>query len=203
MSLTDNRSSVPREQTQVSIQEFVAALQGLDSGAYNDIGGILEFLRSHRIAPETLTPYLTWNQKYYTRNLIDRTPSYQLLAICWEKGQGSSIHDHQGQNCWMAVPLGRLMVQNYRVLSQDLQAGTCELVSTDKLEMNSSNPAAVDLHYPVHRVYNPIEFDDRAVSVHLYSRPFDSCMAYSLEQGTCRLVNLEFTTRYGQGCPKP
>ena len=30
----------------------------------------------------------------------------------------SSIHNHKGQNCWMAAPMGKLAVQNYRVLAK-------------------------------------------------------------------------------------
>ena len=38
---------------------------------------------------------------------------------------------------------------------------------------------------PVHDVRNRREFGERAVSLHLYSRPFDSCIVYSAEQHTC------------------
>ena len=45
--------------------------------------------------------------------------------------------------------------------------------------MNPSHPCAVDPLEPVHRVLNPREFNQRAVSLHVYSRPFDTCVVYS------------------------
>ena len=91
-----------------------------------------------------------------------------------------------------------LLVENYRVLEQNLNQGKCELKSTDTVEMNPTHPCAVDPLEPVHRVYNPRDFNQRAVSLHVYSRPFDSCMVYSPEQGTCGEIKLHYTTEYGK-----
>jgi len=183
---------------QVSIQDFVAELRKFPKAAFDRTDQIIQFLQHTPVTPETLAPYLTWDQQHYTRNLIDKTPLYELIAICWEIGQVSSVHNHRDQNCWMAVPIGRLMVENYRVISQDVEKGCCELATADKVEMNPARPCAVDPLEPVHRVYNPREFNQRAVSLHVYSRPFDSCVVYSPEQGTCGVIKLHYTTEYGK-----
>jgi len=44
----------------------------------------------------------------------------------------------------MAVPMGRLLVQNYRTISQDPTGGKCKLESTNRVEMNPGNPCRVD-----------------------------------------------------------
>jgi hypothetical protein len=49
----------------------------------------------------------------------------------------------------------------------------------------------------VHCVRNPREFNHRAVSLHVYSRPFDTCVVYSPEQHTCGEIKLHYTTEYG------
>jgi hypothetical protein len=120
------------------------------------------------------------------------------MAICWEAGQASSVHNHRDQNCWMAVPVGRLLVQNFHTVSQDIERGCCELQATDSVEMNPARPCAVNPQDPVHRVINPREFAERAVSLHVYSRPFDTCVVYSPEQGTCGEIRLHFNTAYGK-----
>jgi predicted metal-dependent enzyme (double-stranded beta helix superfamily) len=165
---------------------------------FNHTDQIFSFLQSAPVAPETLAPYLTWDRQHYTRNLIDKTPLYELVAICWEVGQVSSVHNHRDQNCWMAVPSGRLLVENYRVLSQKLEQGTCQLEAAETREMNPEHPCAVDPLEPVHRVFNPREFKQRAVSLHVYSRPFDTCVVYSPEQGTCGEIKLHYNTEYGK-----
>ena len=185
---------------QVPIQDFVTELRKFPETAFARTDVIAKFLEGTSVAPDTLVSYLTWDRQHYTRNLIDKTPLYELIAICWEVGQGSSVHNHKDQNCWMAVPVGRLLVENFRVISQKLEEGTCRLETADILEMNSTHPCAVDPAEPVHRVYNPREFDARAVSLHVYSRPFDSCIVYSPEQGTCGEIKLRYNTEYGKPC---
>lgn len=178
----------------IAIQDFVAELRKLPAAAFETTGQVLSFAREHPVLPSSLEPFLFWDTQHYTRNLIDKTALYELIAICWEIGQGSSIHNHREQNCWMLVPIGRLVVQNYRVLFQDLAAGKCRLERSDLVEMNPANPVAVDPREPVHKVDNPGDFRQRAVSLHIYSRPFDTCDVYSEEQQSCGTIRLYYNS---------
>jgi len=186
----------------VSIAKYVELLRQLPAEAFEDVPRVEEWARLHPVDPATLDPYLCWDRQHYTRNLIDHTDLYDLMAICWDVGQISSIHNHRGQNCWMSVPIGRLMVQNYRVLSENVEEHRCEIVPTDAVEMNALRPVGVNPKHPVHSVCNPREYNERAVSLHIYSRPFDSCVVYSDEQGTCGEIDLHFTTKYGESVPR-
>ena len=42
------------------------------------------------------------------------------------------------------------------------------------------------------------EFNQRAVSVHVYSKPFDTCEVYQREKGTYADVPLFYTSEYGK-----
>jgi predicted metal-dependent enzyme (double-stranded beta helix superfamily) len=183
---------------QIQIQDFVAELQKFPQSAFDGTAEILAFLQRTPVAASSLAPYLTWDRQHYTRNLIDKTPLYELIAICWEIGQASSVHNHRDQNCWMAVPIGRLLVENYHLVSQKLDEGSCQLETSNTVEMNPSQPCAVDPSDPVHRVLNPAEFKERAVSLHVYSRPFDTCVVYSPERGTCGEIKLHYNTEFGK-----
>jgi cysteine dioxygenase len=183
---------------QVSIHDFISELRKFPESVFDRTEQLRAFLQENPIIPESLAPYLTWDRQHYTRNLVDKTPLYELLAICWEVGQASSVHNHRDQNCWMAVPTGRLLVENFHVVHQDIAAGKCTIQATETVEMNASQPCAVDPLEPVHRVFNPRGFNQRAVSLHVYSRPFDTCVVYSAEQGTCGEIELHYTTEYGK-----
>ena len=183
---------------QLSIQDFISELHKLPDKSFVDTGEILTFLERTSVAPDTLSPYLNWDRQHYTRNLIDKTTLYELIAICWEVGQASSVHNHRDQNCWMSAPIGRLHVENFHLVSQDVDHGRSQLTPTDIVEMNSAHPCAVNPADPVHRVVNPTTFGERAVSLHIYSRPFDSCVVYSPEQGTCGVIKLHYTTVFGK-----
>src|SRR5437660_3327310 len=182
----------------VPIQKLVDELRTLPESAFIPAEPLRRFLTQMPVDAESLAPYLTWDRQHYTRNLIDRTPIYELMAICWEVGQASSVHNHRDQNCWMATPIGRLHVENFHLGHQDLQGGRCQLQRAATVEMNVSHPCAVDPADPVHRVLNPREFNQRAVSLHVYSRPFDTCVVYSPEQGTCGEIRLHFNTEFGK-----
>lgn len=182
----------------LSIRDFVAELRKFPEKAFDETGELLGFLQHTCVEPDTLKPYLNWDRQHYTRNLIDKTPLYELIAICWEVGQISSVHNHRDQNCWMAAPIGRLMVENFHLVSQDVDHGQSQLTPTDRVEMNLMHPCAVNPADPVHRVVNPKEFGERAVSLHIYSRPFDTCVVYSPEQGTCGVIRLHYNTVFGK-----
>jgi cysteine dioxygenase len=182
----------------VPIEKLVAGLRQMPESAFAPTEPLRQFLRDTPVSADSLAPYLHWDRQHYTRNLIDRTPLYELMAICWEVGQASSVHNHRDQNCWMAVPIGRLLVENFHLVHQDLPGGRCSLEPTNTVEMNISQPCAVDPADPVHRVVNPREFNQRAVSLHVYSRPFDRCVVYSPEQGTCGEIQLHFNTMFGK-----
>ncbi len=182
----------------VPVQKLVEELRKLPEQTFVSTEPLRVLLQENPVDPDSLSPYLNWDRQHYTRNLIDRTPLYELMAICWEVGQASSVHNHRDQNCWMAVPIGRLHVENFHLIGQNLEDGTCQLEPLNTIEMNVTHPCAVDPADPVHRVVNPREFNQRAVSLHVYSRPFDTCVVYSPEQGTCGEIKLHFNTEYGK-----
>jgi len=185
----------------VPVQQLVARLEELGAADFLQVERPLAVLRAHPVDPESLAPYIFWNAQHYTRNLIHKTELYELLAICWDVGMRSSIHNHKDQNCWMAAPVGKLEVHNYKVLEENLASQHCNIVPTDVVEITRSNPVAVDPIDPVHDVRNPREWNQRAVSLHLYSRPFDSCIVYSCEQHTCGEIGLCYTSMYGKLVP--
>jgi cysteine dioxygenase len=182
----------------IPITDFVTRLQSFPAPAFDGIDTIREFLQEAPVDEQSLAPYLTWNRQHYTRNLIDKTGLYELLAICWEVGQVSSVHNHRDQNCWMAAPIGKLVVENFQVGFENVEAGECRLAASNRVELTAENPCAVDPREPVHRVVNPREANQRAVSLHIYSRPFDTCVVYSPEQGTCGEIRLHYNTVFGK-----
>ena len=185
----------------VPIETLVASLRALPASAFDTTEQVQSLLAEMPVEEGSLSPYLTWNPQHYTRNLIDKSDLYELIAICWEVGQGSSVHNHRDQNCWMAAPVGKLLVENFHVDFEDVSAGKCDLAASNTVELTAECPCAVDPQEPVHRVVNPREGNQRAVTLHVYSRPFDSCVVYSPEQGACGEIKLHYNTVFGKTVP--
>lgn len=158
------------------------------------------FLMENPVAFGSIQKYLHWSSDFYTRNLIYKDDRFEMMAVCWEKGQESRIHNHSEQRCWMTVPMGRLKGQNFAVDEIDPSQGFCKLRETDSFELSESLAAKVELEEPIHQILNPKEFDGRAVSIHIYSKPFDRCISYCRETDTFKEVNLYYTSIDGKLC---
>ena len=180
-----------------TIDEFIEGLCRIGEKDFTE-PRVDRYLRENPVVPESLTPYLFYASTHYTRNLIYKCDLFELIAICWEVGQVSRIHNHAGQRCWMAVPIGRLAVQNYAVLRIDESSGYCELRETSRLVMDPSNPSYVDPDMPIHAVLNLPEYGRHAASLHIYSRPYDRCLVYSLENNSYQEVPLFYDSTYGR-----
>jgi len=185
---------------QLVISDWVKNLAAISDRDFT-LETVQDYILHHAVRPESLEKYLFFSKGSYTRNMIYKNDVFECMTICWEVGQFSRIHNHRDQNCWMSAPIGRLKVQNFRVegkQSEDEHCGTCRLIPTDIYEMDAAHPAYVNPLEPVHQVLNLPEYNQRAVSIHVYSRPFDMCEVYYKDKGTYADVPLHYTSEYGK-----
>jgi len=181
----------------VTIQEFVNRLAAVPEREFTH-AGILGFLRRHPVDLASLEPYLYFSSDHYTRNLIHRTSLFELLAICWESGQKSAIHNHRDQRCWMATAYGKVQVQNFKLIRKDPAARVCELEADTHCLIAPNSPQEVDPDEPIPHVINPASFASRAFTIHIYSSPFDTCEVYDLKEKHYRDVPLVNTSEFGE-----
>jgi cysteine dioxygenase len=126
-----------------------------------------DWRRFARFAPET-----------YTRNLVARNEQFEMLVLCWSAGQESPIHDHAGQHCFMAVLEGRIEELQYAFPPA---AGRGPLRRTARRVFEPGEVAYIHDRIALHKV-RP-HAGQAAVSLHLYSRPIDTCQVYDEETG--------------------
>jgi cysteine dioxygenase len=190
---------MPKQVTpeQLTIADWVKGLAAIPEPEFT-LQNVQDYILAHVVRPETLDKYLFFSKGNYTRNLIFKNEIFECMAICWEVGQASRIHNHRDQNCWMSAPIGRLRIQNFRVNDRDTALGTCHILPTDIYDMDAAHPAYVNPLEPVHQVLNLPEFKQRAVSIHVYSKPFEICEVYQREKGTYADVPLHYTSEFGK-----
>jgi cysteine dioxygenase len=184
-----------------SIQHLIKGLRSIDDHNFN-CDNVYQYLADTPVEVESLNKYLFWSNTCYTRNLIYKDERFEAMAICWEKGQVSRVHNHSDQMCWMMVPVGRLQGQNFAVSELDESRAYCRLEETDSFELSDCLTAKVELEQPIHQILNLPEYDQRAVSIHIYSRPFDTCLSYCRETHTYKEVPLFYTSIDGKLCEK-
>ena len=183
----------------VSVHNLIDGLTEIPDAEF-DCDNVYTFLSDHPVEVDSIQKYLHFSPTFYTRNLIYKDARFEMMAICWERGQVSRVHNHSEQRCWMTVPIGRLRGQNFAVAEIDESRGYCKLVETDTFDLSDCLAAKVELEEPVHQILNLAEFGERAVSIHVYSKPYDRCLSYCRDTDTFKEVPLFYTSIDGKLC---
>ena len=184
----------------VKIENLIEGLREISDADFT-CDKVYQFLAENPVDVNTITKYFHWSDKFYTRNLIYKDARFELMAVCWNKGQVSKIHNHADQMCWMTVPVGKLRGQNFRAAEIDEAKSFCRLEETNQFDLSDCLTAKVELEEPIHQILNLPEFDERAVSLHIYSKPFDRCLSYCRETSRVAEVSLFYTSIGGKLCP--
>jgi cysteine dioxygenase len=183
----------------VTISELIAGLVEMSDDEFV-CEPVYDYLGQHEIDTASIEKYIYWSPNFYTRNLIYKDERFEMMAICWNLGQVSRVHNHSEQRCWMMVPVGRLKGQNFAVESIDEASGHCKLRETDSFELSDCLTAKVELEEPIHQILNLDEYGERAVSIHIYSKPYDRCLSYCRDTDTFKEVKLFYTSVDGKLC---
>jgi cysteine dioxygenase len=191
--------------TAVSAAAFVEGIRTLSEGVITK-QKIYDFLVEQQIRPEELEQYKLWMPDRHTRNKIFRNDMIEVMLICWPIGAITPLHTHNGQLGWMTMLEGKLVVENYRkvecnrpenqqVVGMDCLAGATRIEMehlVDELAIPGGPLNTVDKTQTIHRIKNLPEWNERAVSMHVYSRPIDSCVVFDMDAQSCYRRDLKY-----------
>jgi cysteine dioxygenase len=150
------------------------------------------YLQKTLIEPASLQRYIFFRPERYTRNLVFKNEAFELLVICWNIGHQAPVHGHEGERCWSRVEQGSLLLCNYREISEN------PLVVRQIGEPYRGERGYLDGPADIHSVANPASSKAPAVSLHLYSHPYDQCDIYDLDKNEKRRVRLRYDTVDGK-----
>lgn len=113
----------------------------------------------------------------YTRNLVYKDELFEMILLCWDVGQVTPIHNHQGQRCWMGVLDGQVEETLYAFPGPRSSPPTAK----NSKQHVRGEVAFITDEIALHRIaqVGPA----RAVSLHLYSRPIPQCSVYDPTTG--------------------
>ena len=172
-----------------SISTLYQLLNELSLVSENDYKKIVSKLA---LNPDELSSYAFWEADSYTRNCIVRTPDYELILICWDKGTCSKVHCHSGEDCWMYLVEGELKEQRYKVNDEG------NLIKTQSLKMNTEDYTRSYMHDRMgfHSIHNMAE--GRSMSLHLYAKPIDTCNCYHEDKESFEPKDLSYFSYEGK-----
>ncbi|XP_025242809.1 cysteine dioxygenase type 1 isoform X1 [Theropithecus gelada] len=134
---------------------------------------------------------------WYTRNLVDQgNGKFNLMILCWGEGHGSSIHDHTNSHCFLKMLQGNLK----ETLFAWPDKKSNEMVKKSERVLRENQCAYINDSIGLHRVEN-ISHTEPAVSLHLYSPPFDTCHAFDQRTGHKNKVTMTFHSKFGIRTP--
>ena len=119
----------------------------------------------------------------YTRTCVFRNDAFELVLINWDIGSSSSIHDHGGQRCWLAVLEGALRVDDYVRRDGGRIPNVAILDYLDSFDLSAGDVDARSGRFDIHRV--SCAGRTGAVSLHLYARPIRTFGVYDPERSRC------------------
>ncbi len=141
---------------------------------------VTKLLNETNLSSLDLMPYTFYSQDSYTRNQVYKSHEFELILMCWQPGQKSCVHGHEGQKCWMKVIDGCLEFTDYddstgQLVEQSRQIGQLGFVD---------GPAYI---HGVRAVGN-----QSSLSLHLYARPFNQCDAYKPDDNEKKRIKLSY-----------
>jgi cysteine dioxygenase len=158
-----------------------AALREPEPAGGKNVAGLLaRYAQAH----DDWRDYVHFREECYARNLVSASELFELLVICWQPGQVSPIHDHQGQRCWMGVLEGGMRETQFHTAglgplrvgrTSVLQPGQVAFIR-DEIALHEIAPAG----------------EAAGVTLHLYSRPIRECRIFDRQSGQVSIRGLAY-----------
>jgi cysteine dioxygenase len=140
-----------------------------------------ELLERLVVTPEELKPHALFSERRYARNLVYKNGAFEIMIMCWNAGQRSSIHDHAGS-------LGGI-----KILQGELTECLFTRAPNEMIKSLSSSDYALERHRVeetslIHQISNLQADNAKSVSIHIYVPPLIRMHVYSLEDPAVRDV---------------
>lgn len=149
-----------------NIEQLIAYLNAADIRGYKKVASLLD------IPTSEWARYAFFSDEKYTRNCVSRTEAYELVLLCWQKGQVTPVHCHNNQECWVHVLEGSFAEQRFISIEEGKA-----LSSDQELQLMTERTSYMNDGMGYHSLANTA--NGTAMSLHLYAAPIDRCRIYN------------------------
>jgi cysteine dioxygenase len=190
-----------------SLKDLVAQLHDIFESDHISVEYVQTLMASYQSQHKEWKRFAKFDPHRYTRNLVDSgNGKFNLMVLCWNEGQGSSIHSHANSHCFLKVLGGAIKEELYEWPSScqgDNQSSEISETSMKKWAENvygKNECAYINDSIGLHRVENT-SHTDTAVTLHLYSPPFDECQCFDERTGRSVASKVTFWSKFGRRTP--
>lgn len=191
--------------TATGLADLVARLDALapDEVTLPVVG---DLVAGAKLTDRELARYVGARPDRYARRQVHRSRNFDVLVLTWMPGQGTPIHNHAGNLGWVRLVRGQISEETFKLVPGSSlpdaataadphgDGGNVGLVRTGEgVIAQVGAVATADRVRAIHRLGNPAGPNgDPTVTLHVYSLPHDTCLAFDLERRTCQRRELSF-----------
>lgn len=127
--------------------------------------------------------FLVPTPERYARRLVHRDPQdrYTVIAMVWDRGQGTPLHDHAGIWCVECVYQGRIRVTSYSVRGGDPERDLVQFEQETVIHAGVGEAGALIPPFEYHVLENAQ--DTPAVTLHVYGGEMTHCHVFEPAEG--------------------
>jgi cysteine dioxygenase len=104
--------------------------------------------------------YVKFSPKKYNRISLTKTHDFEIILICWKKGQSAPIHNHPAKGCLLKILTGQLKETLFKK-----RRGKLYKIRTDIRRKNQVS------YMDDTRGFHDVAVLQNTVSLHIYSPP--------------------------------
>jgi len=184
---------------EVTWDELLEKLLEIFNSDQVDVDEVMDLLASYNTNPKDWKKFAKFDTFKYTRNLVhEGNGKFNLMLLCWAPGNQSSIHDHSDAHCFVKCLAGDLKETKFH-WPEEKRNEDGSLVTSEEEAIGIDDVSYMSDQLGLHRVEN-VSHSDKAVSLHLYSPPFNSCQVFDELSGSISMPKapMTFWSKFGQ-----
>jgi cysteine dioxygenase len=172
----------------MAFYDLIADLDRLPLRDRADRDAVVQWLARAKTGLPAVPAPIQIGAKAYTRTLLHKTASYELLALHWNSNVETMLHDHGGRQCWFAVLDGDLSVHNFRRTDGGETIGKARLVRLGAMHLDRGDIDYRGDDADIHRVVSL----QRATTLHLYAAPLGTYHVFDEHRETCEATTSSY-----------
>lgn len=174
--------------TRLAIDDFILEMMRIPS-SHLQPSQLENWVSRLDVNDDLIQHHICFCDRGYTRNLVCRTPRFDMVILCWEPGQVSTIHDHAGSLNVTRIYSGTLTSRFFQVYDKTLtRRSPCQVAREE--QFGTDLLVCVDRH-EIHQLANTS--DGKVVTLHVYAPPLLNITVYCPESGKAERIPVKYT----------
>ncbi len=172
----------------ISLDDFVLEMMHIPSRELK-LPSLVDLFSRLELRDTLINEHVHFCADAYARNLVCRTPRFDMLVLCWKPGQVTTIHDHAGSLSVVRAYRGTMTSRIFEVTSRPSPDRALVRMALDE-KIGAGLQATVDVD-GIHQLANTSDQD--LVTLHVYAPPLKELTVYYPSSGKFERVTLRYT----------